>query len=51
MQSFVDKGPVYHEAGVVEAGAEVGGDNVEVVRVGNGDGTLVGGEEGRGGNG
>ena len=45
MQSFVDEGAVHHEAGVVEAGAELGGHDVEVVFVANGDRALVEGEE------
>ena len=49
MERFVDEGAVHHEARVVEAGAELGGHDVEVEFVADGHVALVRGEEGFGG--
>lgn len=48
VEGFEDKGPVDHVAGVVEAGAEVAGYDVEVVAVGGRVVVVFYGEEGRG---
>ena len=45
MQGFVDEGAIHHEASVVEAGAELGGHDVEIVFVADGDRALVEGKE------
>ncbi len=45
MEGFVDEGPVHHEAGVVEPGAELGGYDVEVEFAADGYVALVREEE------